>query len=642
MGTDRELQAVPRASSVERALRVSASARLWIVNIALSALICTLYLPHAPRPDSLLGGAVLAIQLASSAVTLAIAPGILLLLAAWIVRWPRALGLLSALVWSLFQLALLVDTRIYGLFRYHFNGLVWNVMTTPGADEAVHVDRSEWLVVAAIGVALCAAEAVAFALLVRRARTRRASGERAPRLTRPAWVWSVVLVPVVLADKAVFAHADVVRDRKVLASSELFPFYQRVTVKRFLREHFGLELAEREEVELPDGDLLLDYPHAMPGLGPQAQHTSIVMVAVESLRGDMLAPATMPHLSELAQRGRVFTDHLSGGNATRFGLFTLIYGLHGSYWRPIYNEHRSPVLVDALLAAGHEIRVLTSASMDYPEFRSTAWVRVEDAVEDRLPTQREGARDDGVADRFEQWLAEREPKERPFFAFVQLDAPHQSYSFPSDHEVFRPFAPRVRYLDISSGAAPGEVEQLFNRYRNSVHYVDSILARLYAALEASGAAEHTLFLVTGDHGQEFFENGYFGHTSNFTREQTHVPLVLIGPGIEPGVETRPTSHVDVPCTLLELLGADPALRSQWTLGRSLLDPDPGRRRIVGGWDDAGLIAPGGIVYVPLESYGGMLQGYDAHWKPLADDLELIRAEGPALLELALDCKRFLR
>ncbi len=639
---EREIQAQPSASSLERSARLGASARLWLANIALSALICTLYLPHAPRPDSLLGWLVLAIQLASSAVTLTIAPGLLMLLAAWIVRWPRALGFVSAFVWSLFQLALLVDTRIYGLFRYHFNGLVWNVMTTPGADEAVHVDRSEWLVVAAIGVGLCAAEAVAFALLVRRARTRRAKGERAPRLTRPAWVWSLVLVPVVLADKAVFAHADVVRDRKVLASSELFPFYQRVTVKRFLREHFGLELAEREEVELPDGDLLLDYPHAMPALGPQAQHTSIVMVAVESLRGDMLAPATMPHLSELAQRGRVFTDHLSGGNATRFGLFTLIYGLHGSYWRPIYNEHRSPVLVDALLAAGHEIRVLTSASMDYPEFRSTAWVRVEDAVEDRLPTQREGARDDGVAERFEQWLAEREPKERPFFAFVQLDAPHQAYSFPSDHEVFRPFAPRVRYLDISSGAAPGEVEQLFNRYRNSVHYVDSILARMYAALEASGAAEHTLFLVTGDHGQEFFENGYFGHTSNFTREQTQVPLVLIGPGIVPGIETRPTSHIDVPCTLLELLGADPALRSQWTLGRSLLDPDPERRRIVGGWDDAGLIAPGGIVYVPLESYGGMLQGYDAHWKPLPDDLALIRAEGPALLELALDCKRFLR
>ena len=642
MGWHRQSPAQRDARRWERSARVGASARLWIANVVLAALTCTLYLPHAPRPDSPLGWLVLAIQLGSSAITLTFAPGLLLLVASWIVRWTRAFGLLAVLLWSVFQLALLVDTRIYGLFRYHFNGLVWNVMTTPGADEAVHVDRSEWLIVAGVGVLLCAAEAGAFAFFLGGARARVAGGFLPPRLVRPAWMWALVLLPIVLADKAVFAHADVVRDRKVLASSQLFPFYQRVTIKRFLRERGWIQLEEREEVELPDGDLLLDYPHAMPVLGPQAQSTSIVLVAVESLRGDMLAPETMPRLSELAKRGRVFSDHLSGGNATRFGLFTLIYGLHGSYWRPIYSEQHSPVLVDALLQAGHEIRVLTSASMDYPEFRSTAWVRVEDCVEDRIPTQREGARDDGVADRFEQWLAEREPKERPFFAFVQLDAPHQAYNFPSDHELFKPFAPRVRYLDISSGAAPGEVEQLFNRYRNSVHYVDSILARLYAALEANGAAEHTLFLVTGDHGQEFFENGYFGHTSNFTREQTHVPLVLLGPGIEPGVESRPTSHIDVPCTLLELLGADPALRSQWSLGRSLLDPDPERRRIVSGWDDAGLIAPGGIVYVPLQSYGGMLQGYDAHWKPLPDDLALIRAEGPALLELALDCKRFLR
>lgn len=642
MEPERESPQHPQARKVERSLRAGASARVWIANIALCALICTLYLPHAPRPDSLAAWLALVLQLGSSAVTLALAPGLLLILAAWVAPWPRLLGAMSALVWSLFQLALLVDTRIYGIFRYHFNGLVWNVITTPGADEAVHIDATEWLAVAAVGVGLLAAEVLGYALILRRLRARQSNGQRAPRLARPSWVWSIVLLPIVLADKAVFAHADVVRNRKVLASSQLFPFYQRVTVKRFLRERGWIELAEREQVELPEGDLLLDYPRAMPALGPQAAETSIVLIAVESLRGDMLAPQTMPNLSALAERGRVFQDHLSGGNATRFGLFTLLYGLHGPYWRAIYSEHRSPVLVDALLAAGHEMLVLTSASMDYPEFRSTAWVRIEDAVEDRLTSERPGARDDGVAERFEEWLAERAETERPFFAFLQLDAPHQDYSFPAEHRVFRPFANRLRYMDIASGAAPDEVAGLFNRYRNSVHYVDSIIARLRAALESNGYAGRTLFLVTGDHGQEFFENGYFGHTSNFTREQTHVPLVLLGPGVEPGVETRPTSHVDVPCTLLELLGADPALRAEWSLGRSLLDPDPERRRIVSGWDDAGLIAPGGIVRVPFQGYGGLLEACDARWKPLADEDALIDAEGPALLELALECRRFLR
>jgi membrane-anchored protein YejM (alkaline phosphatase superfamily) len=280
--------------------------------------------------------------------------------------------------------------------------------------------------------------------------------------------------------------------------------------------------------------------------------------------------------------------------------------------------------------------------MEFPEFLATAWVRIADRVEDRIPTRREGGRDDGVAERFEQWLAARGPGAGPFFAFVQLDGPHQPYNFPAEHALFEPYADGLRYLDIAGGAAPDEVELLFNRYRNSVHYVDSILGRLVDALQAQGLDHSTLLVVTGDHGQEFFENGFFGHTSNFTREQTQVPLVLMGPGVEPGVETRPTSHVDVPATLLELLGADPDLTPQWCLGRSLLDPDPERRPVVSGWDDMGLLAPGGIVRVPFESYGGLLEAFAQRWRPLDDERALIRAEGPALVELALACRRFLR
>ena len=46
-------------------------------------------------------------------------------------------------VFTLTQLLLYCDTLIYGIFRYHFNGMVWNVLTTPGADESVHVSHAE-------------------------------------------------------------------------------------------------------------------------------------------------------------------------------------------------------------------------------------------------------------------------------------------------------------------------------------------------------------------------------------------------------------------------------------------------------------------------------------------------------------------
>jgi membrane-anchored protein YejM (alkaline phosphatase superfamily) len=117
--------------------------------------------------------------------------------------------------------------------------------------------------------------------------------------------------------------------------------------------------------------------------------------------------------------------------------------------------------------------------------------------------------------------------------------------------------------------------------------------------------------------------------------------VLRGPGVPAGVETRPTSHLDVVPTILELAGARPSGRAGYALGASLLDPPAERRRVVAGWDELALWAPGGILRLPLEAHGGGIDAYDYAWRPLQDDA-LIDAEGRALLELAQECRRFLR
>ena len=65
--------------------------------------------------------------------------------------------------------------------------------------------------------------------------------------------------------------------------------------------------------------------------------------------------------------------------------------------------------------------------------------------------------------------------------------------------------------------------------------------------------ENTIVIVTSDHGEEFNDNhaGWWGHSGNFTRYQTQVPLVFYFPGRAPRRVTQMTAHVDVPTTLLE-------------------------------------------------------------------------------------------
>jgi len=625
-------------SSPLRRLRLLTTGQHWLLQVGLLTLLCTRY-SAGLRPETLRGGYFLAGGAVACAASLSVLPGLLCLGMAALLRSPRLLAWISATIWTLGLLLLYVDIRIYGIFRYHFNGLVWNVLTTPGADEAVHLGTRDLLIPLAVLALVLPAQAAAFTWLWRRNRERQ---EAPPRYVRPRSAWALFLVPNMVVVAGVYAWADLSRDPQVMAFSRVYPLYPRLTVKRFAERHLGMRMKERPEVDLPKSGILLDYPRAPIALAPDGPRPNVLVVVIDSLRADMLEPEVMPRTWELSRSGRVFRDHLSSGNATRFGIFGMVYGLHGSYWRSVYSEHRSPVLVDALLDNDYEVRVLTSASMDFPEFRSTAWVRVEDQVEDRLPSTRPGGRDDGVAARFEEWMAGRDPA-APFFSFVLLDAPHQTYSFPDDCTPFQPYLERVSYASIDASADEETRIGLKNRYRNAVHYADRITGRILDALAAHGHAEDTLVVVTGDHGEEFFENGFWGHTSNFTRAQVHVPLVLAGPHVPPGEETRPTCHIDLPGTLLELMGAEPALRDQWTLGANLLDPPSQRSRVVSGWDTLGLHVDGALFEVPMAGYGGAgIAVYDPTWKPVMDDEAVLAREGRQLAQLALDCRRFLR
>ncbi|MSR63871.1 MAG: DUF3413 domain-containing protein [Planctomycetes bacterium] len=631
----------PPSPELPRRERLQISAQLWLLEILLFAWLCGRYIDSA-RPETLGGWIFVHGGRLSCAASLSVLPGLVLLGASALLRGRRVLALLTGVVWSLGLFLLYVDTRLYGIFRYHFNSLVWNVLSTPGADEAVHITAREQVLALLALLALVPLQAALFLRLWRWAAERSRAGRATPLFLRPGFAWKAVLVPCVLLVAGVYAWADITRDPRVMAFERMYPLYPRLTVKRFAQRWLGVEMKARASVDLPESGILLDYPKRAPTLPVDGPTPDILVVVIDSLRADMLTPEVMPRTSALAREGRVFQDHLSGGNATRFGLFGLLYGLHGSYWSAVSSEHRSPVLVDALLARGYDFRVLTSASMDFPEFRSTAWVRVEECVEDRLPSSRPGGRDDGVAERFEQWLGARPADAPPYFAFLLLDAPHQSYWFPADCARFTPYVDEVAYTSIDTDTPPELRAALFNRYKNAVYYADQTTARVLDALRAHGRAENTLIVVTGDHGEEFWENGFWGHTSNFTRAQAHVPFVLAGPGVEAGTEERPTSHLDLAPTLLELLGADPRARAQWCLGESLLAPPAERVRVVAGWDSVGLHVDGAILEVQMASYGGDLAVYDPRWQLVLDDSAILERSARTLATLALECRQFLR
>jgi membrane-anchored protein YejM (alkaline phosphatase superfamily) len=612
-----------------------------MLNILGGSLMGLGYLRHAGPVEDVRVAGFLVLGLVSSVLLLTLFPGLLLALTARLLPSARVLGWLSTILWTLFQGALFLDTRIYGLFRYHFNGMVWNVLVTPGASDSVEVELTPVVILALVFILILVGERILWVLLWKREELR--SPGRPPRwFTRPLFLWCAVLLPLVLVEKGTFAWADLHRDARVTSQARLLPLYQRLTVKRLARRHFGFDSGARPRIAISAEGLRLNYPRKMPQVDPGGPRPNLLILVVDSLRADALRPERMPCLFTWAESARRFGDHVSGGNGTRFGIFSLLYALHGTYWHPVYAEHRSPVFLDVLLAEGYETAVFSSTSMSFPEFRSTAWVRMGDKVHDAMAGEKKWMRDETLSLELIEWLGERAGEEGPFFAFCLFDSPHMPYSFPPDRTSSRLWREEIDYLELSGEADEATRFNVTNRYWSAVSWADHLLGRILSAVEELNLSGDTWVLVTSDHGEDLFERGYGGHTSNFAPEQVRVPFLLRGPGIEPGVEKGPTHHADLAPTFLEMMGADPALRGDWCLGGNLMEPDPERRRVITTWNELALWTPNGIVLIPRDIYRGGVEYYDYDWNVVPGVEPWMEAENARIGTVALECQRFLR
>ena len=65
-----------------------------------------------------------------------------------------------------------------------------------------------------------------------------------------------------------------------------------------------------------------------------------------------------------------------------------------------------------------------------------------------------------------------------------------------------------------------------------------------------------VFVVTSDHGEEFFEHGGFEHSRTLYDEMLRVPLLIKAPGVRPGMREIQTQSVDLAPTLASAVGAE--------------------------------------------------------------------------------------
>ncbi len=93
----------------------------------------------------------------------------------------------------------------------------------------------------------------------------------------------------------------------------------------------------------------------------------------------------------------------------------------------------------------------------------------------------------------------------------------------------------VTYQDwvLGDGLPDADLQHAKDLYDAELAWVDENLATLVAYIEEQGLSDSTLIVITGDHGEEFFEHGRFGHRVGLHDEVLRVPLLMWGPGLLP-------------------------------------------------------------------------------------------------------------
>jgi membrane-anchored protein YejM (alkaline phosphatase superfamily) len=553
-------------------------------------------------------------------------------------RWigaPAAAHILNAAALFLLQTLIYTDTVIYGLFRFHFNGLVWNLIITPGSADSLKLGALTAVMALLKIVGFAALQAVLFVFLRRLERR----GRLEPVLTRPRLALAGgLLILAIAADKGVYAVGDLYDLRGVTRMTKILPLYQPLVIGRSLERRFGFTVARGESLidELP-ADSVMHYPLEAPAFPENGPRWNILLIVIESWRFDMLNAETTPFLDRFRAESVYFSRHYSGGNSSRFGVFSLLSGLYGNTWQAALGERRSAILIDALKGLGYRMRILSSTSLAWPEFRKTCFVRVPDAIDDRMPGDTADVRDAHLGPRFLQWAQGLQARE-PYFGFFFYDSPHGPYSYPPE---FERFTPALKRIDYTSRDTP-DMAAMRNSFRNSIHYVDHLLAELLEECRRRGLLDSTIVLVTGDHGQEFGEAGFRGHNSAFDDYQTRVPLLVHAPFLKPATVDRLTSHVDVVPTLLDWLGCrtPPGMYSH---GRDLLSPQEHSYVVSAGWDDFALITPRHTVILSMETHNaGRTEVRDPSYRELVDSRTALSEEAPALIDFSREYRKFFR
>lgn len=277
--------------------------------------------------------------------------------------------------------------------------------------------------------------------------------------------------------------------------------------------------------DLPAG---APYVETVAGPGSWANRPNVVLIVLESFRADVVGavhkgkPVT-PVLNALAARG------ISSGHAYSHNGYT-VQSRHHIFSGSLANLRAGTTLIDDFKANGYQVAYFSSQDESFGRVdlrvgfdrADVAYdARVDEALRySTFTTPGSLAVPFTVLQRrIGRFLSERK-LDGPLFLYVNLHDTH----FPYHHAAIQPLIDDtvLSRSEIQSSRS-GELRAM---YLNCAANVDRVIGELLREVSRGAGAEPAI-IVTADHGESLFEEGFLGHGYALNDSQTRIPFIAV-------------------------------------------------------------------------------------------------------------------
>lgn len=317
-----------------------------------------------------------------------------------------------------------------------------------------------------------------------------------------------------------------------------------------------------EQAGIPPGPAEIPTLHHQPASQRPARPRNLVLIVEESLGaqyvGNLGGAGLTPCLDALAADSWNFTRAYATGTRSVRGLEAVTAGfpptLSDAALRLGDAQSRFFTLAQLLKRHGYRSRFIYGGEAHFDNMKSFFLGNGFDELHD-LPTFDSpafvgtwGASDEDMFDKLHTLLSQGGDQPTLHLAFSVSN--HTPWEYPSGR--------------IPVDGDPATVQ-------NTVRYADWAIGRFFEQARASAYWNDTVFLIVADH------DARVGGAQRIPLRHFHIPALILGAGIEPRRDDRIISQIDLPPTLLSLIGIDDA---HPMIGHDLTRADAGGRAMM--------------------------------------------------------------